>query len=287
MTPGEFLALRDAHILVTDMHGDPGYVFPVAYPNTPEGSNNAVAWATTLGTEWATARFSDKYTSWWVRVKTSYFQNNWKPQRDTNQAMLMAVTCYSAAPNATDGLPSYVQSVGGSFACGSSNRMTVSGAVISYSQMLENMRSAQWRTAAGALAIYGGGYDFTFAGSGKVTLWPALLRNGSEKAVYPTQCNTSGVVTVLFDTWMRETSDPIARLSGDAGMSSGGPVWRLSGDRRCGVRWPYRNDTSSSVKTQMRVSADRCMAQPWTGGDPAKKFAGDGMSSGMNLEWEF
>jgi hypothetical protein len=287
ITPGDFIALRNRSILVTEFHGIPGYVYPVAYPATSEGASNAAAWATALGNQWATNLYSPLYTCNWVRVSTDFFAANWRAQRNANNAMLLAVSCYSAAPNPTNGLPSYVEAAGGAFACGSTNTMDTCTPMTRYSALLGYMRTEAWRTAAGAIAFYGNTWDFKFAGSGKVTLWPAVLRDGNEKAVYPTQCNTNGIVTVLFDTWMQNTTDPIMKVSGDAGLVGSGPVWLQSNGKRCGLRWPYGNDTSASVKTRMRIKAARSMAEPWRQGQTPKKFAGDGATCGMNLEWEF
>jgi hypothetical protein len=152
--------------------------------------------------------------------------------------------------------------------------------------MLKGMRRDEWRTAMGAIASHS--LDFVFAGSGKVTLWPGLMRKIGGNAVYPIQyCGKEGTVLAIFDTIMELRPGPIGKLAGDASMTAGGPFWLMSGERRCGVRWPYNKDSSASVKTRIRMNAGNCLAAPYNGTLPPKKLAADGMSCGMNLEWEF
>ena len=128
--------------------------------------------------------------------------------------------------------------------------------------------------------------NYSMAGDGKVTLWPGPLK-GTSVACFPKEHHEEGTALVVFDTALAYEPRPLGKISGDAMMSGGAPVWINCTTSRCGLRWPYTGDASASQKTLMRAEADKCYT-PWTGVEfTGKKLAADGESCGMNLKWEF
>ena len=123
------------------------------------------------------------------------------------------------------------------------------------------------------------------AGPGKVTLWPAPLK-GRSVATYPKEHHEKGVALVLLDTAVEYNPTALWKDDGDAHMTYSITDWISCGVRLCGFRWPYTQDTSPTVKTHMRAVAEHCRT-PWTGVELGKKLAGDGMSCGRDLPWEF
>jgi hypothetical protein len=286
-TVEDFLSLREAAILVTSHHGGPGYIYPVSFPLNEYGRADAQTWASQLGTNFAEVLPDNRgLRAYVVAVKSSYFATNWKSQRDGNNAMFWGLCCSGALSNDLESLPSVICAVGGAFACGSiTDTLPWNVYASSYSSCLLSMRTEKWRTANAACRynqIYGAG--FTNVGSGRLTLWPAPLRNSSW-AAYPKSHCTNGVAMLVLDTVMRGDTDMLRRLGGDARMV-GTPQWILRGTDRCGIRWPYINDTSS-YPTRLRAEPTRCLATPWASDDKKKMLAGDGMSCGQKIEWEF
>jgi len=290
-TVAAFEGLDEASILFTATHGSEGYVIPVAYPHTAAGGSNAVAWADALGTNWAFAVPGQTYeggpTSWFVKVKTTYFTSEWKSQRDANDAMLFAVACKSAVSNAAAGLPAYIEAVGGGVAVGCEKSINGSTMAAAYTDMIEQMRQAKWRTVAGAFEIENMETDYDMTGTGKVTLWPAPLE-GTTGGWYPKTHCSEGTALIVLDTGLDGTeSVTLKKLSGDADMTGWTPFWITNSGYYCAIRWPYTKDTSSSVDTVIRARADKCYT-PYTGATfSGKKLAGDGESCGRNKEWPF
>ena len=285
MTAQDFAALGEASLLVTLMHGSSSAVYPVAFPVTADGESNAYAWASALNSEWAEAWKDTDKNCWFVRVKTPYFQSHWKPQRDANNAIFFAITCHAALSNTIVSLPSFIDSAGGAFACGNTNTVTA-GAGGTYSNLIWTMRQSAWHTAGGAFHTRNlENSDYRMAGTGKVTLWPAPLK-GSSVAAYPKEHHEKGVAMVLFDTALQYEATALWKDDGDAHMTNSIAQWMPCGGMLCGLRWPYTQDTSPTVMTHIRAVADKCRT-PWTGVELGKKLAGDGMSCGKDLPWEF
>lgn len=285
LTVSNFAVLGRASILVTAHHGDPGWMEVVAFPNTYAGLTAANNWVAEIGTNWAT-RIAGYTSPYAVAVNSAYLVANWKPQRDNNNAMFWTISCSSAISNSVDSLPSVISAAGGAFGCGSTtNTITEDVYGAKYSDCLTSMRTSDWRTSIAACRannIYASG--FTNVGHGRVTLWPAPLKN-STWATYPTTQNKTGVACLVLDTVMRDDTAMVTRLSGDARMM-GSPQWILWNGQRCGVRWPYINDTST-YPTRLRAEPTKCLADPWVGDDKKKVLAGDGKSCGQKIEWEF
>ena len=290
VTAANFANLGEAAILLTAHHGGclGGYVYPVAFSPTPVGESNAIAWAEALGSDWAESLdFGDHHS---VKVKTTYFRSYWKSERDANDAMFFTTACSAGRSNEFASLPSFVESVGGEFACGyrgSGEPVDTTGA---YRYVLAAMRKWKWRTAFAAFEVgdlAGDGDGYAMAGDGKVTLWPAPLR-GSYRAVYPQQhCGEEGTALALFDTALALESSPLEKVSGDADMTGTIPAWLQYDGDYCGLRWPYTDDASPSIMTEMKAVAEECYT-PWTGVEnTGKQLAADGESCGMDLHWEF
>lgn len=291
-TPQTFADLSQAGIVMTLMHGAScGEVYPMAFPPTGEGETNAQSWAVALGTnyayKWLDPPPPNGKDCWFVCVKTTYFESQWKPTRDANNAMLFAVTCFAGTNCPWLSLPSFIDAAGGKFGVGHISSNTPGILTAAATNIVSDMRGDKWRTAAGSFLstnLYEQG--FRMAGDGKVTLWPAPLK-GSYQAIYPQSHATNGTVIALFDTSCQSSSQPLVKMSGDGDFSAGNPQWMTCNSTNCMVRWPYTKDTSSSVMTRIKAVSSECKSADTTAGQLPKNLAGDGKSCGRNLEWEY
>jgi hypothetical protein len=291
-TPTNFLELGLAGILVTSMHGPPGggVVLPVAFPHDESGYSNALVWANQLDPINARPEDLGCTNYWYVEVANAYFAGAWKPQRDANDAILLASTCYSAT-----GTPSFVASAGGAFACGSTTLMPVGGHTLEggerlYEAMAKKMRNSNWRTGFGAFCQVCTNSAYRTTGHGRVTLWPAPLDSAGYNAVYPkSYSGATGAITALFDTAMKEQTGTMIKVSAPSALRvrNADLRWVLSDGVRCGLCWPYKGDPYDSATNVFRVVSERCVADETVSGALPKKFAGDGMSCGKNYEWGF
>jgi len=165
---------------------------------------------------------------------------------------------------------------------------------VSLAFLIESMRTSKWRTALAAFEIIEysppglptlSAYGYGFRGDGKVTLWPAPLRDES-RACYPREwCGEEGTALVLFDTVLLHEAVPLRKDGGDASLTGSLPSWMDYDGKHCGVRWPYTGDTSG-LQTTIRARADRCYSDA-TSPSRKKELAADGESCGEDLTWSF
>ena len=288
MTPQAFTELRDAAMLFCLMHGDLGEVMPVAFPRTDDGYTAAQAWKSALNTPWAYVYTSQDWNCHFVVVRTQFVAQQWKSIRDTNNAILFAVTCHSAAAHPDGVTPSFIAAAGGGLSVGAHGAVKANVVASSYRNMLLTMRSSKWRTGSGAflqefadlpMPIFG------WHGHGKVTLWPAPIW-GTRAAVFPSAWSPSGHVWMIFDTLMSRELSPIEKVSGDAQFGSSTPTWLGEQSSSNRLRWRY-HDPAEQSPTQMSTRPDHCFT-PWSGVTfTGKKLAGDRANVPTVIQWSF
>lgn len=277
-----FMELRKAALLMLNAHGQVGRIYPFRSTN----HNDVIAWASSFhSTNVACKPYSG---GWEVEITSAYFEANWRSERTANNAIYFGVSCHGSEANPV--FQSIADSIGGAYSIGTIGVRESKPMFNEYASVLRHMRSGCWRTAAGA---YQGMQNdnpqscghFAPNGLGKVTLWPALVKDGTNTpAIMPMNWHSRGSLIALFDTRLESDLAPIIVDSGDIHFYYSTPTWW---NGNAALRWYYDRDPSQSTHSHLRLRADRCFT-PWTGASFAGKLlSGDGIIYGSDYWWEF